>query len=183
MEEWKEVPGYEGLYEASTEGRIRSLPRETLHYTGKVIVRGGRVLNGCVTPRGYVKVSLCVNGRVKGEHVHALIAATFIGPRPPGLLVRHFDGNPVNNRPGNILYGTGVENMADAAIHGTLRRGERHNMAKLNEDQVRAIRRLHRVHTYKQIAEEFGVSVNQVDNIVNGRQWKHTLPERLESAL
>jgi hypothetical protein len=175
MEEWREIPGYEGLYEASTEGRIRSLPRKTLHYTGKVIVRGGRMLNGCVTPRGYVKVSLCVAGRVKGEHIHSLVAATFIGPRPLGLLVRHFDGNPANNRLENLLYGTGAENMADAAAHGTLRRGETHNMAKLTEHQVSAIRRLHRVHTYKQLAQEFGVSVNQVDNIVNRRQWKHVL--------
>lgn len=175
MEEWREIPGYEGLYEASTEGRIRSLPRETLHHTGKVIIRGGRVLKGCVAHRGYQRVSLSRDGKPYLSYVHALVAAAFIGPRPPGQLVRHFDGNPVNNRPTNLLYGTGVDNMADAAAHGTLRRGENHNMAKLTEHQVRAIRRLHRVHTYKHLAREFGVSVNQIDNIVNKKQWKHLL--------
>ena len=62
---------------------------------------------------------MCIRDSEKPYCVHALVAAAFIGPRPDGLLIRHLDGNPRNNRVGNLQYGTGSENQRDAVVHGT----------------------------------------------------------------
>jgi hypothetical protein len=172
MELWKEIPGYEGLYEASTEGRVRSLPRETVHYTGKRIVRGGRVLNGCTTPTGYIQVSMSKDGRTSGARVHTLVALAFIGPRPPRLVVRHLDGNGKNNTVANLAYGTPQDNSDDMDKHGTVLRGERHGCAKLNAEQVAKIREMAKYRSRISLAQLFDMSDQQISNIVLGHQWK-----------
>lgn len=172
METWKPIPLFD-LYEASDAGRIRSLPRVTQHYTGKAIVRGGRVLAGHVNPKGYVQVSLSVDGRTRTAHVHALVAAAFLGPRPSGLVVRHLDGNSQNNAASNLAYGTQQENTNDKELHGTILRGEQHGCAKLTADQVKQIRELSRHHSRVALAGMFRMSDQQISNIVLGHQWRN----------
>lgn len=82
-ETWAPIPGFEGRWDASTEGRIRSIPRPR--------TRGG-ILKQSVNKRGYLSVGL---GRDSHE-VHRLIALAFLGPRPVGMETRHVDGNPLN---------------------------------------------------------------------------------------
>jgi hypothetical protein len=171
MEVWKPIPLLE-LYEASDAGRIRSLPRVTQHYTGKPIVRGGRVLAGHVNPRGYVQVSLSVEGRTRTAYVHALVAAAFLGPRPDGMVVRHLDGEGQNNAASNLAYGTHQENSDDMERHGTVLRGDRHGCAKLTADQVREIRELAKRHSRIALARMFRMSDQQISNIVLGHQWR-----------
>lgn len=105
-ESWSPIPGYEGRWEASTEGRIKSLPRRR--------TRGG-VLKQRVNKRGYLAVAL---GRETHE-VHRLIALTFLGERPEGMETRHVDGNPLNCCASNLAYGTRSENVRDKRAHGT----------------------------------------------------------------
>jgi hypothetical protein len=105
FETWAPIPGYEGRWEASTEGRIRSLPRRR--------TRGG-VLKPRVNKRGYLSLVL---GRETHE-VHRLVALAFLGPRPEGGEVRHVDGNPLNPRLSNLTYGTRSENGLDKRAHG-----------------------------------------------------------------
>lgn len=104
-ESWAAIPGYEGRWEASTEGQIRSIPRRR--------TRGG-ILKLRVNKRGYLSVVL---GRETHE-VHRLVALTFHGPRPDGCEVRHVDGNPLNPRASNLAYGTRSENGLDKRAHG-----------------------------------------------------------------
>lgn len=172
MEVWKPIPVF-NLYEASDAGRIRSLPRVTRHYTGKTIVRGGRVLVGHVNPKGYVQVSLSTDGRTRTAYVHTLVAAAFLGPRPEGLVVRHLDGNGQNNAPSNLAYGTQQENTNDKELHGTLLRGEQHGCAKLTADQVREIRELSQCHSRVALARMFRMSDQQISNIVLGHRWRN----------
>jgi hypothetical protein len=115
-ERWLPVPGYEGLYEVSNIGRVRSLPHKT-----RQGMRGGRMRK---TPlnAGYPVVSLYANGVGRVTSVHLLVAAAFIGPRPPGMEVRHLDGNPSNCVLSNLTYGTHTENMRDMLTHGTARK-------------------------------------------------------------
>lgn len=171
MEVWKSIPGF-ALYEASDIGRIRSLPRVTRHYTGKPIVRGGRVLAGHVNLKGYVQVSLSIAGHTRTASVHALVAYAFIGPRPEGLVVRHLDGNGQNNAVVNLAYGTPQENSDDMELHGTVLRGERHGCAKLTTDQVKRIRELAGSHSRVSLARMFQLSDQQISNIVLGHQWR-----------
>lgn len=111
VETWVLVPGDED-YEVSDHGRVRSWKRSQ-----------PQVLQPLVRQGGYLTLSLCREGRRRSVTVHALVALAFIGECPEGQEVRHLDGDPANNRLGNLAYGTHAENMQDRLRHG------RHNMA------------------------------------------------------
>jgi hypothetical protein len=117
MEEtWLSIPGYEGLYEASTYGQIRRIGYTSKFWNGRV----GHVLKSHdVNEWGHQSVSLSRDGKVKQLLVHRLVKETFTGPCPPGQEVRHLDGNPRNNRLDNLVYGTPSENIFDSVGHGT----------------------------------------------------------------
>ena len=97
MEKWKPIPGYEGLYDVSDQGRVRS------HY------RGGRILQMTKTRNGYPSVSLHKAGRQTTKAVHRLVAEVFLGPSE--LHVNHKDGDKTNNRARNLEWCTHAENM------------------------------------------------------------------------
>lgn len=114
-ERWLPVPGWEGLYDASDWGRIRSLPRRT-----SAGMRGGRILKGRRLPKtGYLRVHLCKDGDKDELYIHQLVLLTFKGPCPPGEQACHGDGNPANNRLSNLRWGTPSENIYDNVRNGT----------------------------------------------------------------
>lgn len=113
-ETWKPIPGYEGSYEASDQGRIRSLDRTIIEKTGRAVNVRGRILKPTEGNKRYLLVTL--SGRTK--RVHRLVLAAFEGENPD-MQVRHLDGDPQNNRIENLAYGTNAENMADSIEHGT----------------------------------------------------------------
>jgi hypothetical protein len=117
MEEtWVPIPEFEGLYEASTLGRIRSLPR----IDNRGGPRRGRVLKPQPCGRrGHRAVSLSKNGVVTYDAVHRIIMRAFVGPRPAGMETRHLNGDPADNRLVNLKYGTPSENALDRVRHGT----------------------------------------------------------------
>ncbi|MEE8810522.1 NUMOD4 motif-containing HNH endonuclease [Lactimicrobium sp.] len=134
---WKDIPGYEGRYQASTLGRIRSLTRKVNgknHYTGKPFLRTakGQILRpGQFCKNGHVSVVL--GNAACGSPVHQLIMKTFVGPCPDGTEVLHKNGNPKDNRLCNLRYGTRTENILDV-----YRQGKR--WRKLNIEDVQQIR-------------------------------------------
>jgi hypothetical protein len=82
-------------------------------------IRGGRVLKACPSgPRRYLVVGLSRDGNVKTVTVHTLVALAFFGPRPDGYDVCHLNGNPANNTPENLAYGSRAENIRDVVRHG-----------------------------------------------------------------
>jgi len=90
---------------------------------------------------------------------------------------RHLDGNAANNVPGNLAWGTHVENEADKVRHGTRYgvtgvRGEKHHNASITEDTVREIYRLRGTDTATKIASRFGVSRDVVGKIHLGKTWR-----------
>lgn len=117
-ESWRTVPGYEGLYEASDRGRIRSIDRIVPHPVQGSHRRRGLVLKQ-VPNNGYLFVKLSRDGVAPTLGVHTVIALTFLGART-GPHIRHLDGDSTNNVPSNLAYGTVAENTADRKSHGTL---------------------------------------------------------------
>ncbi|RBP66385.1 HNH endonuclease [Brevibacterium sanguinis] len=116
-EEWKPIPGWEGVYEASSLGRIKSLAR--------IVLRGGRpmkvaekILKPSIHHTGYRRVILTRGGGRSERLVHSVIAETFHGPRPEGLEVRHRNGDKSDNSAANLAYGTSAENKQDILDHG-----------------------------------------------------------------
>ena len=122
-EEWRPVPGFEDRYEVSDEGRVRGL-----------VCRWGRLKEPRVLKPGPDSYGHLYVNLISEEHprsrplrrpVHQLVAGAFIGPRPEGQDTRHLDGNKLNNRAGNLAYGTRRQNILDAIAHGTWGHGMR----------------------------------------------------------
>lgn len=105
-EEWRPVVGAPD-YEVSNLGRVRSLKRRQAH-----------ILRPCVNPAGYHNHTLFVDGAPVFTYAHALVMAAFVGPRPDGMVIRHWDDNKDNNTVGNLLYGTPKDNVHDAIRNG-----------------------------------------------------------------
>lgn len=118
-EEWQPVLGWEGLYEVSDLGRVRSVPRRVPGGNGSHASRGGRILAQAADRQGYRKVSLSDRTRRPALPVHRLVLDAFDRPRPDGMQARHLDGDPGNNARANLVWGTGVENWDDRRRHGT----------------------------------------------------------------
>lgn len=119
-ERWLPIPSYEGLYEVSDHGRVRSLDRRVTSGR-RTRFQAGRVLSGA---RGRVRhphrrVPLSREGATKDFYVHRLVLEVFVGPCPPGMEACHNDGDPTNNHLGNLRWDTHFENVQDIARHGT----------------------------------------------------------------
>lgn len=115
-EEWRPIPGWEGLYEVSNLGRVKSCPREVQGRPGrKPYKRPGQLRKPSVNSTGRLQVGLSAPGRKWfNMKVHRAVALAFLGPAPEGCEVCHNDGNPMNNRLDNLRWGTKKENSADA---------------------------------------------------------------------
>ena len=114
-ETWKSVPGYEGLYEVSDRGRVRSLDRIVHRKDGRTRRSAGRVLKAHPYDRyGHVHVSLYdLQGGRKNVPVHYLVLGAFVGPRPEGLDICHSNRQSEDNRLCNLRYDTRSANVRD----------------------------------------------------------------------
>lgn len=99
------IPGYEGRYSAASDGTIRS------HLTG-------RTLRPYRAASGHLHVALHKDKRQRSLLVHRLVMLAFVGEPLPGQEVCHIDGDPGNNRPENLRYGSRSENVLDQVQHG-----------------------------------------------------------------
>ena len=161
MEIWKDIPGYEGKYQASSLGRIRSLDRQigTPGTVGCKFMKG-RVLRPGPTKDGHLYVVL--GHGAAGKPVHQLIALTFIGPRPEGMDVCHNDGDPTNNRADNLRYDTRTNNILDV-----YRAGKR--WRKLSLEDIRAILQEPITITGVSLAKKYKVSTTTISRIRSRR--------------
>lgn len=119
MELWTSVDGYEGFYEVSNYGNVRSLTRAVPYGRHKGMTYTGRDLKLFVT-NNYLSVKLARAGITKTFYVHELVMMAFDGPRPEideRCEIRHLDGNKFNNNFSNLAYGTVKENAADRKLH------------------------------------------------------------------
>jgi hypothetical protein len=114
-ERWLPVVGWEGLYEVSDQGRVRSLDRIVHTKAGWSRRHQGRTLRS-LQCHGYQTVELTSGHRVS---VHRLVLEAFVGPCPDGLECCHGVGGPSDNRLSNLRWDTRSENMYDRCRHGT----------------------------------------------------------------
>lgn len=168
-ETWKPVVGYEGLYEVSDRGRVRSVNRVVPSGRGGVARRNGRMLSLVADKDGYLKAHLCANGVRQHHFVHTLVCKAFNGVGGPGEEVRHLDGNRTNNSKDNLAWGTASENRRDC-----YRYGGRTGRGKLYREQVLEIReRLARGERKTDLAREYGVHHMNIHAIATGAHFSY----------
>lgn len=176
--EYRAIPGFPG-YRIGDDGSVWSQwHRQSLGYGGGIKrVQTGEWAELKQQRSGDVhrRVDLCRDGTVCQRLVHRLVLEAFVGPCPLGMECCHNDGDPTNNRLGNLRWDTRKANRADAIRHGTHPCGERSPAAKLTAEQVRAIRRefaTGRV-TKTKLANDYGIARSTLQSILTGETWRH----------
>ena len=166
------IPGCEGFY-ATRDGKILSFRTATIREISARPRKGYLHVN---VPYGTDRASR------RNEPVHKLVLMAWHGPKPfPEAQCRHLNGNSLDNRPENLVWGTCKENAADKVRHRTatwLLTGERSNSAKLSNVAVAEIRRRGALgDDFHTLAREFIVTAGYVRDIVNGRARMSDIPK------
>ena len=169
MEEiWRDIPGYEGRYQVSNLGRVKSLPQIVPRRDGRSRWNPGRVLKPESTRSGHLAVHLCSGPQNQMKKVHQLVAAAFLGEKPSEVMeVCHNDGNPKNNRATNLRYDTHQENLRDYVRQN----GSTCKKVLTVESAKRIKSMLQRGMSQVEIARACGVSRWVVQDIARGRTW------------
>jgi hypothetical protein len=169
---WKDIPGFEGKYQVSDDGQVRSIVK------GKNGRKPG-LISGKIGTRGYRVVSLRLNNNPSYHLVHRLVMAAFVGKCPDGLQVNHIDGNKLNNHISNLEYVTPITNLMHALNvlnkAESQPRGEKHWKAKLTTESVREIRRLYAGGgiLQREIAQMFGITNRAISDVICRKIWRH----------
>ena len=176
---WRPVPDWEGLYEVSNHGRVRSLDR--------IDARGrrwpGRIMQGSRDRTGwYTKVSLSFGQRIERPYVHRTVAEVFLGPCPPGMVVNHIDGDKTNNHIDNLEYLTHRANLEHASNTGLFPVGRQHHNTRLSVFQVQMAMLVKGAVTSCTVAKWFGVAPDTICAIWEGRTWVHLYREAANQA-
>lgn len=168
-ETWIAAKGYEGLYEVSSLGRIRSLARNVRCSRGKGWrVSPGKELSPFATVHGYIAVNF-TSPRRHQVHVHRLVLRSFNGEPVNGMEACHNDGDRSNNAIANLRWDTRKANHADKERHGTSGSCS-WKISKQVADEMRAKREAGA--PYKQLEADYGLGMTQIWRIVSGRAWK-----------
>ena len=179
-EEWRAVVGWEGYYEVSSLGRVRSVTRMVSTRKSYLKPLTGRVLKQGQSTTGYPSVMLCVDGNHKFRKVHRLVGMAFV-PNPNQYAeLNHIDGNPQNGAASNLEWCSRQHNIAHAwetglsKVHYNRKRGAEQYLSKLTEDQVRQIR-LERAAGAEIIplGRKYGVNHSTISSICLRKTWKH----------
>lgn len=177
-ENWKDVPGFEGRYQVSDLGRVRSVDRarELRTRWGGTFSRvfRGQVLAPALDKDGYLRVGLYDSPRKVFVPVHRLVALAFV----PNLLglpeVDHEDSDRANPAASNLQWVTKLQNTALSTARGKMLKGERHPHARLTEATVREARRLAAEGApFTDLARKFRVSDVAVRSAVLKATWRH----------
>lgn len=158
-EKWIDIPGYDGDYQVSNIGRVRS-------YKWGI----ERIKFCAPNESGYPVASLYRNNRLKRHRVHIMVCELFVGPQPsPDHEVNHIDRNPGNPVWTNLEWMTRIQNVHHSIDF--MQRGERHCCAKLSDEQVAEIRtRIESGEGQTKLAKEFGVNQSHIWKLVRGQR-------------
>lgn len=170
-EVWKWVVGYEGLYQVSSAGKVKSVDRQVTYKDGRVCFRNGVTLSPGRHKVGYPYVTLYKHGKGKSYTIHKLVVLAFVGPVPKGLEICHNDGNPENCSLENLRIDTRPSNIRDRVKHYGGQNGANNHQAKLSEDQVKSIRSDNR--KLSEIAKDYGMAQSTISQIRSKKRWAH----------
>lgn len=171
--EWKDIPGYEGLYQVSDGGEVKSLQRVVIRKNGRRMPVTESMVSQIIDSSGYRSICLHRSGKRSTARIHKLVAIVFIGDCQAKAEVNHKNGIKTDNRLSNLEYCTRSENVQHAYDTHLTPKGEEHYCAKLNWDKVRQIRSMRTTGlSYSELARLFNVSPGSILCIVKIKTWK-----------
>lgn len=178
VEAWKPIFGYEGIYDVSNKGRVKSYPKEKILFGYKKMAPERILTLTALNTSGYRHVGLVKDGIRKPATIHRLVAKAFIFNPDNKPEVNHIDGDKLNNNSDNLEWVTRDEHVihTNKYIAFNRQKGESHCRSKLTEDIVRQIREGYKNGTYKSYAEigrVFNLNRHYPSRIINGKNWKH----------
>jgi hypothetical protein len=176
-EQWLSVKNYEGLYEISNMGRIRTYYNQGRK---KIDIRP-RLVDPYINRYGYKRIMFYAKHKgfkPANKAICRMVLETFIGNCPIGMEASHLDGIRSNDKLDNLIWETHLENEQRKTRQGTRPIGENSKLAKLKEKEVIEIRRLYSlggISMYK-LAKNYKVSKKTVMCVIKRETWKHVLP-------
>lgn len=190
---WKEIPSMEGLYQVSSLGRVRSLPRVVTIYNGGSYILPSTIIEQHPRKEGYMQVKLCLNGQMKSYSVHRLVALAFV-PNPNGWTdINHKDEVKTNNIPSNLEWCTKAYNTKYGTR--TFRTSKPVEMYDLNGNYIKTFLSI------RKASEEMGIPAANIRNCAKcsllkdnkgklynvrsagGYKWKYANKEQLQHLL
>lgn len=170
---WRDVVGYEGIYQVSNNGIVKSLKRPN----SLGVIRKERILKPAINKRGYRFIA---TQDCKSKVIHRLVAEAFIGPAPTEKhIINHKNAIKTDNRVDNLEWVTQRENVIHALKLGlrVTHNGEAHHNASITNKQANEIRELYKKKnkwdcTHKKLAEKYGVSTSVIYKILKGISYK-----------
>lgn len=175
IEEWKDIQGYEGYYQVSNLGRVKSVSRTRLGNKKSVISVPEKILKGGIT-RGYRTVILCIDSKIKSFSIHRIVANAFIDNPYNKSQVNHIDGIKLNNTVDNLEWTTAQENTQHAWDNGLSRsvKGSDHPFSKLSMYEVIELRKIINSVIYSQrtIANVYNIDQAIISRLKNNKIYK-----------
>jgi len=179
-EKWKDIKGYEGLYQISNYGRVKSLHRKWIAANGGKHEHGDIIMKQDFDPNGYFYVNFYKNNKKKKFRTHKLVALHFVKNIKNKPVVNHIDGVKSNNYYKNLEWVTLSENSIHAIKNNLYEhvKGSDVKNSKLTEWDVYVIRKLYKNtkywHKQKTVGELFGIYKSQhISDIIRNKTWKH----------
>jgi hypothetical protein len=167
---WKDIPNYEGMYQISNLGRVKSLSREVFHGNGKRFC-DETIMKPKLETTGYFSICLRKDRASKTIKIHRLIAMLFIDNPQNKATVNHINGIKTDNRIENLEWCTIQENIQHAISTGLKRtaKGEKHGQSKLLDSDIEYIKNNYIKHkNSKQLSQMFGITYGYVSMIAKG---------------
>ena len=175
-EEWRDVAGYEGLYQVSDQGRVKSLERTFIDKSGRKRTVKERILKPGMDKGGYLRIDLCASGKSRMFSVHRLVCQAFHDNPENKLDVNHINENKTDNRACNLEWSTRRENIN----HGTHNERSGKTRSKpvgqytLDGELVKVWQSTHKVE------RQAGFSQGNISKVANGKRkqaygfiWKY----------
>lgn len=170
MEEWRDIKEiYNGFYQVSNYGRVRSTDRAVKQRGDMIQIKKGKILSPTINRYGYCICALSINNKLRTHHIHRLVALTWLDPPTEGNHeVNHIDGNKQNNNAANLEWSNRSANINHAIRTGLLKFkfGEcRYNSKVSDLDRIKIMESRIKGVTLLELSKQYGVSIATISKI------------------